>query len=213
MNFEFETSDSIEQGGWLDKEGTYHFFITGVDPEPANKDNVPLAPGTLRIDCEVMAGTASDQAGKTQEITLFPPKATDKNNGEMARKKFTRLFLATCLLQEFKPGQKVSVDVMQLVGRQFVAKIVKRTSDKGKDFYELSYADIWHVDDPTVKDVPKNLDSLKLIPADQRKVFPTNADTAAASSTNGAKSQSSNPAAAAVQVASPAGQPVEVDDF
>lgn len=165
-SFEFDQSEEMEgAGGYLSKPGTYHLIIANVDPEPHSKDGKPL--NGLRVEGEVLEGTEQSELKKTFEFLLFAPKATDKNNGEMAKRKLTRLAYALGFIATHQPGQRISIDCEAAVGRQIIAKFSE--SESGKKFVDLNYSDIYHVDDPAVEHVPKLQSALVAIPAELRK--------------------------------------------
>jgi uncharacterized protein (DUF1800 family) len=122
----------------------------------------------------------------------------------MARRKIDRFFVATSLMtpQQVESKAEVDIELQDAVGRQFVAKLVKEKPDSR--FLSLSFADIYHVDDPAIKDCPKSKAHLALIDPAHRlasKAFEAKKEPAASGS-NGAKQQSQPVAAATAPAAS-----------
>lgn len=173
MSFEMEMPESTDTGGgnFLREPGTYHFACMEVDEQPTNKAGDKMLDG-FRVVAEVLNGDTAGQEGKSVELMFFKPKLTDKNNGEMAKKKQARFAIATGVLGAPKAaGEKVAVDLQQAVHRQFVATVSldDREDDPKKRFLQLHFADIFHVDDPAVAKVPKSEAALKLLPAGLRR--------------------------------------------
>lgn len=166
MPYEMEMPESFDTGGsFLTEPGTYHFSVLNVDEQPQSRGG-QLIDG-FRVDMDVVAGS---QSKKQVEVVFFNPKLTDKNGGEMAKKKQARFVIATGLLQAAKPGERVTVDLQQAKGRQLVATMSKRKSQDGdKEYIDLNFADIWHVDDPAAPNCERNQDALKLLPKSLRR--------------------------------------------
>jgi hypothetical protein len=205
MSFNYETGGDVTTGStWLDQPGTYHLNIVDVDESPTNKDGRLIDNAAFRIACTVGDGTVRDQTDKTIDICFFHPKSTDKNGGAMAKKKLDRFFLAVGLLTEkqIRDKEQVSIDLQEANGRQFVAKLDKEKEDA--KFLSLSFADIFHVDDPAVAAVPKYKGLLSLIAPSLRLIgMPTAAQQQAAAkpASNGKRE---------TQAATPAPEPAGV---
>lgn len=218
MAFEIEMPESTDRGGsFLDQAGTYHFSVTAVDEQPTGNDG-KLIDG-FRVSCAVLAGTTPCQEKKEVDITFFNPKMQDKNNGEFSKRKQARFVLAVGLLDgPRKGGERVTIDLQQAIGRQFIATMEERTFTKrdgsqGKSI-DLHFADLWHVDDPEAAAYPKNEAALKLLPASLRKKpeqFPSHAKSnSAATNGNGSAGNTTPPATAA---AATGGSGVNIDDL
>jgi hypothetical protein len=175
MAMEIEQPDSVDGGGqFLEKAGTYHCLVTAVDENPTTREGEPLS--GLKVNLTILAGTHADQKDKTFDLMLWSPNAGDSS--DMPKKKQTRFCLATCLIGQHTPGQRVTIEPSDAVGRQIVAKFAskqKKNEATGKwedtDRLDLHFADIWHVDDDAVKSnsVPLDQSALKLIPAQLRR--------------------------------------------
>ena len=223
MAFEMEMPESTDRGGsFLDQPGTYHFSVTAMDEQPSGNDG-KLIDG-FRVSCAVLAGTTAGQEKKEVDITFFNPKLSDKNNGEFAKKKQARFVLAVGLLDgPRKGGERVTIDLQQAVGRQFIATMEERTFTKrdgsqGKSI-DLHFADLWHVDDPEAAAYPKNEAALKLLPASLRKKpqqFGSSSNSGSGAGTkstaNGTSAKPAAPAAAPAAAVAPAGA-VNIDDL
>jgi hypothetical protein len=166
--FEFDQSESVESTGgkYASKPGKYHFMITQAIANPPKKDSTPMM-GCLLIDMEIVAGTDPTQVGKTFEARLWKGKPDDKDGGEMANKKLS--CLAVALGGQHVPKGKGGIDIANIASRQIVAELAMRAGTDGKERLDISYANIFHVDDDKVKDVPKNQDFLGYIPKHLRR--------------------------------------------
>lgn len=173
----FGTPDSLPTGGgnWIDKPGTYHLVITATDEEPVSKRDKKLIDG-FKVDFQSVEGTVRDadgkftEAGKTLDIVFFNPKITDKNEGLFARQKQAAFFIAAGLMTEGQlGGQEIDIDLAKAVGRNVIATLEEEKTDDGKSFIRLSYADIFHIDDPRASKFPRNERALSLIPAEHRR--------------------------------------------
>ena len=181
-DWDLPTENEIaEKGGnYLETEGVFHLLISEVrDGMSSGKEPKPI--DGFSIDCEVQAGTALDGnpmpevAGKLVSLTIWKPKATDKENQiKMAKKKAGAFFVATDLVNPNVLGQRVGVEVTNATGRQFAAKLVNQMEkdDKGEytkrtKYMDFHYSDIWHVDDPECT-AAKNVEALAVIAKELR---------------------------------------------
>jgi hypothetical protein len=167
MSFAMETTEDI--GGsasdqYLNEPGTYHMIVTSVGENEGPKGN-PIDGFTVGLS--VLDGTAKGQKDKSTNLCLFSPdqSKSDKSQ-EWARKKQTAFAIASGLVDLKKLGGKVQIDLQNSVGRQIVATF--ESDDSGK-YMQLSYANIYHVDDPRAANFPKDKEALAIIPKDQRK--------------------------------------------
>lgn len=160
-------------GNFIDKPGVYHLLVVAVDENPADKSGSPLD-AEFKASVSVLAGSNPDQKDRSTEITFWK----SKEKGDQASKRITRFCLATCLIGQFQPGQRATVEPSDAVGRQIVAKFgwkQKKNDATGKyedtDRVDLHYSDIWHVDDIEVAKTGLVLDaaSLAMIPVELRK--------------------------------------------
>lgn len=208
MPMEMEMPESFDTGGaFLKEPGTYHLAVLEVDEQPTSQKG-ELIDG-FKIDAHVLAGP---QNKKQAEITFWNPKLTDKNNGEMAKKKQARFVLATGIIQAAKPGEKVVVDLQLAKGRQFIATLSNRESN-GKTYIDLNFADIWHVDDPAAPQCERNQEALKLLPASLRRKPESFKPANAGGNSNGNGNGHAKPASGqSQQSAAPVSTGVDLDD-
>lgn len=175
MSLTVEQPDELGGGGgnFIDKPGVYHLLVVAVDEAPADKSGNPLD-AEFKATVSVLAGTDAHQKDRSTDITFWKPK----EKGDQASKRITRFCLATCLIGQFQPGQKATVEPSDAIGRQIVAKFgwkQKKDEVSGKyvdsDRIDLHYSDIWHVDDSDAAKTGLVLDAkcIAAIPVQLRK--------------------------------------------
>lgn len=169
------------ESNFLSEPGTYHVAVLNVDEHPTTRDGAPV--DGFKVQFCVLDGTVAGQQKKEVELTLYNPKASDKNNGEFAKRKQARFAMATGILPEAQPGQRVSVDLQQALGRQLIIEVERKTDQatgQPSKFLQLAWANIWHVDDPAVCNepdtehrnwalIPKDANAIGLLPAKLRR--------------------------------------------
>lgn len=210
MGFDYETGGDLSNGGqWLSEPGTYHLMITDVDEQPTNKDGALIDNAAFRVNFSVCDGTVPGQVDKAIDITFFRPKPTDKNEGAFAKKKIDRFLVAVGLLteQQVIDKWKGKIELQESVGRQLVAKLDKEKEDS--KFLSLSFADIFHVDDPAVATIPRSKDHLALIDPKLRRIASGSSGTLTPAKGSGrgkgkAATAASAPATPAAPTAAPA---------
>lgn len=154
MGFKHQVGDDLSSGGsFLREPGTYHVCVVDVNYMPSRKDGTLIDNAAFKVYLEVLAGTVAGQEGKSAEITFFHPKVQSKNEGAFARKKIDRFLLAVGLISEADKTKEVEPELELAKGRHF---IVKLELDDDEKYLQVAFADIYHVDDPCVKEVPKN---------------------------------------------------------
>ncbi len=176
MNTQFEFDQPGEDEGpvstFLSKDGFYHVMISAQDPAPT-KDNGDSIDG-LEVTFGVCSGTHLDQFNKTLTVTMIRGNENQKDKGAFCNRRLQKLFLATCLIGQEQPGKRTSINTADLVGRQCVIEVHSvKNSERAKNpngtHIELKFDNIYHVDDPAVKDCPKHPGALEMIPAELRR--------------------------------------------
>lgn len=172
MAYQHTVGEDLSTGGQFCKApGIYHLIIEDVKHPATKSDGSLISNGEFSLAMRIFNGTTPGQENKTVDETYFYPKAeaTDKARA-MNQKKKDRLFLATSLISPEHAGKSVAFELADMKGRQMVAKF--ELSDDQK-YLNFAYADIWHVDDPEVKDVvanPISQEALKHYPAQYRRI-------------------------------------------
>ena len=179
MSFSFDAPETVSGGGgFLNEPGTFHMVINNL-VEGEGPKGTPI--DGITVTFEVLAGTAQGQENKIKQDSLFKPSLQDLAREEkdgtacMARKKLAAFFIATNLLDPANLGKPVEINTSEAIARQLIVKYGWKMEKDGNDKYtvqtdklEISYSDIFHVDDPQVKDIPKNAEALALIPKEHR---------------------------------------------
>ena len=169
MPIKHETGGDLSNSGkWIEQEGWYHFGVIAATETPTKRDGSIIAGALGKIDVEALESTAKSEIGKGMDITLWPPEARHKDGGDFARKCLDRYWLALNLAtrqQLEAKGTALEIDLAKARGAQFIAKLVKSSDGK---FMQVDGANIFHVDDPAVKDQPKNVKALAIIPPAHR---------------------------------------------
>jgi len=166
-----QTGGDLSSGSkWVDEEGTFHCQITSTSEQPTKHDGTLIDNAMFAIALELLEGTNKTQIGKTLDIVFLHPKVTDKGEGAFAKKKVDRFLLAASLASQQqleKADVEIDVDINSTVGRQIIVKI-EMNEYEGKTRAQLSFAEIYHVDDPAMKTIPKSAANLRFLPQEER---------------------------------------------
>jgi hypothetical protein len=169
MAFNYQTGgDTTTGGSRLTEPGTYHQVVTEITDQPTKKDGSLIPNAAFAATLGVLDGTTPGQKDKSVNLIFFNGKVGEPKSEAFAKKKMDRFFMAVGMLtpQQVESEASVSLNLPDAIGRQLVAKYEKnKPEDK---FVDLSFADIYHVDDAAVKEVPKDVAALKLIDAKLR---------------------------------------------
>lgn len=194
MEWEAPEQEEMQQdgGNFLSQPGIYHAIITAVYEElaPPKRDGTQKPIEGFSAAFDILAGTVAGQEGKTINLTFFNGKLNSKDQGKFARKKQAAFLIASNVITPADLGQKIKIDLAKANGQQVVMKLEKddENSTSDKTYLQLSYADIWHVDDPRCAAHPKKQEALTLIPPEHRrdaKYFESLVRTSNGSSSNG----------------------------
>jgi len=176
MAMEFDAPENFDQeGNGLREAGKYHCVVLSIEENPTNKDGKLIDNAVFRASLAVLDGTTPGQRDKQFDLIFFAPKMTHKDRGEMAKKKIW--FFASSIGCGSIVNGRMVLDFAQAVGRQTCMDIEMQES-KYKDNNgaervshnpSLAFCNVYHVDDPRVKDWPKDAAALSLLPAGLRK--------------------------------------------
>jgi hypothetical protein len=174
MSLEFDAPEEKEQTSqWLKAKGIFHFAVTAVDPNPVSQAGQQL-PG-IKVTLAVMGGTDPAQLNKQWDVVLFQGTAEDKETTrDLNNRRLDRFFEAVGIQKHVITGsdgrKRVRIDdPMLAVGRQFIGETEPWLKDNGKTQMGWAWDNLYHVDDPRVKDVPRNQEAIALIPQSLRR--------------------------------------------
>lgn len=173
MGFTLDAPESLAgESTKLTESGKFHLVVTGAYdgkyPPRRDGEEGQMMQGFC-FSCEVMAGP---QAGKLVDFSFYNGDLSHKDGGVFARKIQAAALIATDCLSVNDLGKKgVQIDLSQAVGAQVVAEIEIEEKEKNGKSYptaKLSYANIFHVDDPRVAKVEKDQTAIDSIPKANR---------------------------------------------
>ena len=152
---------------WLAKAGVYHVQIIHSTEQPTKK-NGELIDG-WGIKGKVL--TQGDEENKQFELTFYNARVTDtEEQQERSIRKQASLLIAAGLVTEAQMEQEVDFNVADLTNRQVIVDLeMYKPKDKDKEYLQLKFDRVFHIDDPRMKAVPKNADAVKLLPATWRR--------------------------------------------
>ena len=181
-SYSFETGDldpnEVERGGWIDREGQYHFEITDVKFDRSKNKGTPYV--------ELVLTVLHTVKGQSPEGSRFTHEAyfTENTRGmvsALAHRIGAVIAKPTGEVGADGKPKMTYIDVktgkaainketfLAVKGSQFIGFVKfgkARTGDDGKNYdakLELYVGKSWPVDSPEVADVPKNLNAMKLI--------------------------------------------------
>ena len=164
--------DNFDRGAFgIERIGTFHLIVIAVDEYPKKKNGEAI--NGWQITCGVLAGTEASEKDKQIELNLTHPRGDMKDGGDFCQRVQGRFLLATCLVTEDQSGKDIDIDLEKIaVGRQFIAKfaVQKKREPTDAERIDLDGANIWHVDDSFVAEVPKSEVNLKQLPQSMRMI-------------------------------------------
>lgn len=166
------TTETVHgEGGALKQAGTYHVVVNKV-AEGESIKGTPI--DGLTVVFEVMGGTSEGQQGKTHTESFFLPTLQD-TKPEMKLRRFTAMAIAGNVLKPEQLGTDADIPFIEMIGHQMLVKFNHQMEKDGNgdytietEYLQVAYSDLFHVDDPAVKDIPKNADALSIIPKEHR---------------------------------------------
>lgn len=169
MPLEYDAGGDLSNNGkFVDQEGWYHFVVVEGKEVATKRSDGSIIPGMLcQFELIVLDSSVPEQRDKTMSVCVRAPSPQHKDGGDFCRKVADRWWLALSLAsrQDLEAKKRLSIDVASARGRQFVAKV-----EKGEKYCDIAGADIYHVDDPAVKNQKKSIDDLNRIRPELRWV-------------------------------------------
>jgi hypothetical protein len=99
----------------------------------------------VSAECEVVGGP---NAGKKFNVKLWYPKFSSRDEGRSASQKIFAYLVATDVVGPDKLGQEFEFDMEDSVGSLLFVELRLGNESNGKQYLEIHYSNIYHVDDP-----------------------------------------------------------------
>ncbi len=169
-----------EGGTTLTVPGWYHVNIERVKDGLGPSDK-PINGFTVEIN--VLAGKPEKSTvepdefvNKKMNLTFWPPDLSKSEGAQNMTKRLNTAFLiATNLITPDKLGQPIEINPEDATGAHMIVHLEKRQEKNeagnwvdGK-YLRVAYSDIFHVDDPEVASIPKNVAALKYCKPEHRR--------------------------------------------
>lgn len=121
----------------------------------AHEDGRPTKDGIEPItgfsaECQVVSNDENN--GKKFNLTLYNGKMTSKDGGQFAIAKQFAFLAATDVVKPDQLGTEFDFDPVSSVNSFFVIELaLGKVSENGKQYLDLHYSNMYHVDDPRGK--------------------------------------------------------------
>lgn len=168
MAISFDAPEEMQgESPYVNEPGHYHFIVTKVN-EGAGPSGTMIDGFSFELDA--LGGTVEGVLGKIRTETLFMPDLSQSDKSQLAaRRKLAAFFIAADLMKPSDLGKPCNIDVAKVVGRQIIIEL-EREMEKDTEgkytkptrFLRIAYSNIYHVDDPAVAKVPKNMDAFNM---------------------------------------------------
>lgn len=177
MGFAVDTADKEELahsgGNTLVEPCIAHVIIVAVK-DGLGPNGAPIDGFTVELDVLAAKPVRSDVSpadlvGKKLNLTFWPPDLSKSEAAQsMTRRINTNFLLATNIITPDQLGKSFDVDPNLANGHQIIVRLEKQQKKEGDKWVDdkwlrVAFADIFHIDDPEVASVPKNVAALKHI--------------------------------------------------
>ena len=168
LALDLPTAEDMNTGGtYLTTPGKYHCLIVHAEENPTRNDK--LVKGFL---LELAVQNAGDQQGMTFKAYFANGDPAHKDGGAFALKKQVAALIASNVVGPADLGKAgVEIDVEKAKDSQVLVELALGQPDKttGKQYLDIAYANIFHIDDPRAKTFPKDADTISLVPKEYRR--------------------------------------------
>ncbi len=155
-----QAEDVAGENTRLEAEGYFHCFIKDVKDGQVHYGDEAVEGFSAFF--QVVEGEHKD---KTLGTTLRDGLASHSDGGDFCRRIQAAFCIAANLLTPSQlNGGQASFDEQNARNQQVIIKVKLGKEKNGKRYHDLDGTHIYHVDDPRVKDVPKNAEALALLP-------------------------------------------------
>ena len=146
-------------GSFLDVEGKFHCEIVSLETHPLDSNRQLIANAFVKVTFNIIGGTNPAGVGKQANFILWKPDLSKAEKSQAWAKKKIFFFACAIGIHNENDGSRLQLNMAALqqiaVGRQFVCKMWFELDDNGNrknKFPDLSFCDLWHVDDPEAQD-------------------------------------------------------------
>ncbi len=146
-------------GSFLDVEGKFHCEIVSLELTPMSKMGQLIPNVFAKVNFNIVGGTNAAGVGKQANFILWRPDLTKPEKSQAWAKKKIFFFACAIGLHDENNGSKLQLNMPMIanmaIGRQFVCKMWFELDDNGQrkeKFPDLSFCDLWHIDDPAAAD-------------------------------------------------------------
>jgi len=148
----YTTGNDMSGGKFLDTPGEFHMIVEEVAWPPVDKDGCELVKRLFDLKVKVLAGPAGSE-GKEATLKFWKP-----NGNEFKQKLVDRALLACAIVKPDQTNADVQIDLDSFPGRQLFCKLTRQ--EDNEKYLQLSFLDIYHVDDPETAHYPRDADAI-----------------------------------------------------
>lgn len=166
MLLEAPTVEDLNSGGnFLNTPGKYHGAIMHAEENPTRNDK--LVKGFM---FEVAVQNQGEHCGNTIKLYFQNGDPTHKDGGAFKTKCQVSALIAANVITPSDLGKQVEIDPAKALNHQVCFAIaLGKPDEKGRQWPELDFANIFHIDDPRAKSYPKDAEALAIIPKEFRR--------------------------------------------
>jgi NifU-like protein involved in Fe-S cluster formation len=152
-------------GNFLNTPGKYHGAIIHAEENPTRNDK--LVKGFM---FEVAVQNQGECCGQTIKLYFGNGDPSHKDGGAFKTKCQVSALIAANVIAPSDLGKQVEINPESALNHQVCFEIaLGKPQQDGKQWPELNYANIFHVDDPRAKAYPKDEEALSVIPKEFRR--------------------------------------------
>jgi hypothetical protein len=157
-------------GNFVDLEGKAHCTIQEVEVNAMRGEKIVrgflfvLAVQAFEPKQKATKEVADSQVGRTFKMYFANGDPTNKDGGKFAQKKQAAALIAANVITPADLGKKgVDIDFERAINHQVCVEFALGKPDSNnKQWIDLHYDNIYHVDDPRATSFPKNAEILEL---------------------------------------------------
>lgn len=157
--------DAATTGGtFLELPGKYHFVVIHAEANPMRGEKMVKGGFLLEAAVHATEKGKESELEKTIKLYFYAGDPTHKDGGKFAQAKQVAALIATNVIKPEQLGQQVSIDVESAKNHQFVAQLeLGKPNHDGKQFLDIAFTNIYHLDDPRGKSYPRNAEIVEFV--------------------------------------------------